>query len=424
MAINIVIGAQWGDEGKGKIIDNLSQDSDYIVRFNGGNNAGHTIINKYGKFAMHLIPSGIFHKKAKSIIANGVVLDLEVLLAEIETVKKAGADPKGKLFISPRCHIIMPYHKLLDKLYEEAKGKAKTGTTGRGIGPVYSDKVSYNGIRLIDLMDKKLFSEKLETQLLVKNKILQALGEKPLSKIEIEKQYLDYYKKLKPYIVEVFSVLNKAADLKKNILFEGAQGVFLDNDWGTYPFVSASTILSGGITAASGISPKRIDDIIGVTKAYTTRVGGGPFPTELFDKDGDKLTEQGNEYGATTGRRRRCGWFDAELIRFATIINGFTQLAITKLDILDNFPEVKICTHYTLNGKTVGYVDGDANFLAKVKPVYKIMKGWMKTTKGTKKYEDLPTNAKIYLKELEKQTGAKIKYISTGADRDEIITIK
>jgi adenylosuccinate synthase len=423
MAINIVIGAQWGDEGKGKIIDNLSQNSDYIVRFNGGNNAGHTIINKYGKFAMHLIPSGIFHKEAKSIIANGVVLDLEVLIAEIETVRKAGVDPKGKLFISPRCHIIMPYHKLLDKLYEEAKGKAKTGTTGRGIGPVYSDKVSYNGIRLIDLTDKKNFSEKLETQLLVKNKILQALGEKPLSKLEIEKQYLDYYKKLKPYIVEVFSMLNKASDLKKNILFEGAQGVFLDNDWGTYPFVTASTILSGGITAASGISPKKIDDIIGVTKAYTTRVGGGPFPTELFDKDGDKLTEQGNEYGATTGRRRRCGWFDAELIRFATIINGFTQLAITKLDILDNFPEIKICTHYTLNGKTVGYVDGDANFLAKVKPVYKIMKGWMKTTKGTKKYEDLPANAKIYLRELEKQTGGKIKYISTGADRDEIITI-
>jgi adenylosuccinate synthase len=423
MAINIVIGEQWGDEGKGKIIDNLSETSDYVVRFNGGNNAGHTIINKYGKFAMHLVPSGIFHKKAKSIIANGVVLDLEVLISEIETLKKAGINPEGRLFISPRCHLIMPYHKLLDKLYEEAKGKAKTGTTGRGIGPVYSDKVSYNGIRLIDLMDKKLFSEKLETQLLVKNKILQALGEKPLSKTEIEKQFLAYFKKLKPYVVEVFSVLNKAADLKKNILFEGAQGVFLDNDWGTYPFVTASTILSGGITAASGISPKKIEEIIGVTKAYTTRVGGGPFPTELFDDDGEKLTQQGNEFGATTGRRRRCGWFDAELLRFATIINGFTGLAITKLDILDNFPTIKICTHYTLNGKKVGYVDGDASFLGKVKPVYKTMKGWMSSTKGVKKYQDLPTNAKTYLKELEKQTGAKIKYISTGPGRNEIITV-
>jgi len=423
MAINIVIGAQWGDEGKGKIIDNLSEKSDFVVRFNGGNNAGHTIINKYGKFAMHLVPSGIFHKKAKSIIANGVVLDLEVLISEIETLKKAGINPSGRLFISPRCHIIMPYHKLLDKLYEEAKGKAKTGTTGRGIGPVYSDKVSYNGIRLIDLMDKKLFSEKLETQLLVKNKILQALGEKPLSRLEVEKQFLGYFAKIKPYVVEVFSVLNKAADLKKNILFEGAQGVFLDNDWGTYPFVTASTILSGGITAASGISPKKINEIIGVTKAYTTRVGGGPFPTELFDADGEKLTQQGNEFGATTGRRRRCGWFDAELLRFATIINGFTGLAITKLDILDNFPAIKICTHYTLNGKKVGYVDGDANFLGKVKPVYKVMKGWMSQTKGIKKYQDLPTNAKLYLKELEKQTGAKIKYISTGPGRDEIITV-
>jgi adenylosuccinate synthase len=421
MAINIVIGAQWGDEGKGKIIDNLSETSDYVVRFNGGNNAGHTIINKYGKFAMHLVPSGIFHKKAKSIIANGVVLDLAVLISEIETLKKAGINPAGRLFISPRCHLIMPYHKLLDKLYEEAKGKAKTGTTGRGIGPVYSDKVSYNGIRLIDLMDKKLFSEKLETQLLVKNKILQALGEKPLSRIGIEKEFLGYFKKIKPYVVEVFSVLNKAADLRKNILFEGAQGVFLDNDWGTYPFVTASTILSGGITAASGISPKKIEEIIGVTKAYTTRVGGGPFPTELFDNDGEKLTQQGNEFGATTGRRRRCGWFDAELLRFATIINGFTGLAITKLDILDNFPTIKICTHYTLNGKKVGYVDGDANFLGKVKPVYKVMKGWMTSTKGLKKYTDLPINAKIYLKELEKQTGAKIKYISTGPGRDEII---
>lgn len=423
MAINIVIGAQWGDEGKGKIIDNLSEKSDFVVRFNGGNNAGHTIINKYGKFAMHLVPSGIFHTKAKSIIANGVVLDLEVLISEIEMLKKAGIDPKGRLFISPRCHLIMPYHKLLDKLYEEAKGKAKTGTTGRGIGPVYSDKVSYNGIRLIDLMDKKNFSAKLETQLLVKNKILQALGEKPLSKMEVEKQYLAYFAKIKPYVIEVFTILNKAADLKKNILFEGAQGVFLDNDWGTYPFVTASTIVSGGITAASGISPRKIDEIIGVTKAYTTRVGGGPFPTELFDKDGETLTQQGNEFGATTGRRRRCGWFDAELLRFATIINGFTGLAITKLDILDNFPTIKICTHYTLNGKKVGYVDGDANFLAKVKPVYKKMSGWMTPTKGIKKYADLPVNAKLYLKELEKQTGAKIKYISTGPGRDEIITV-
>ena len=423
MAVSLIIGSQWGDEGKGKIIDNFAAKSNFVVRFNGGSNAGHTIINSYGKFAMHLVPSGVFNKRAKSVIANGVVVDLEGLITEIETIEKAGIKLKNRLFISPRCHLIMPYHKLLDKLYEEAKGKAKTGTTGRGIGPVYADKVSYNGIRLGDLENKKVFSEKLGTQLLVKNKILKALGEKPLTQKEIEKKYFQMFKKIKPYVVEAYPILKKALDLKQNILLEGAQGVFLDNDWGTYPFVTASTVLSGGVTAGAGISPKKIDNIIGVAKAYTTRVGAGPFPTELFDKDGDKLTEQGKEYGATTGRRRRCGWFDTELIRFAGEINGFTEIALTKLDILDNFPKVKICTHYLLNGRKVNYENGNADFLGKVKPVYKIMPGWMTTTRGTKKYVDLPFNAKKYLKELEKQIGFKIKYVSTGEKRDEIIIL-
>ncbi len=423
MAVTLVIGAQWGDEGKGKIIDNFSEKSDFVARFNGGNNAGHTIINNYGKFAMHLIPSGVFNKKAKSIIANGVVVDLEGLLSEIETIEKAGIKLRNRFFISPRCHLIMPYHKLLDRLYEEAKGKAKTGTTGRGIGPVYADKVSYNGIRLGDLENKKIFSERLKIQLLVKNKILKALGEKPLAQKDIEKKYFQMFKKIAPYVVEAYPIFKKALDLKQSILLEGAQGVFLDNDWGTYPFVTASTVLSGGITAGAGISPKKIDNIIGVSKAYTTRVGAGPFPTELFDKDGDKLTAQGNEYGATTGRKRRCGWFDAEMVRFAAEINGFTEIALTKLDILDNFPKIKICTHYSLNGKRVSYEDGDANFLGKVKPVYKTMPGWMATTKGAKKYANLPINAKKYIKELEIQIGIKIKYVSTGEKRDEIINL-
>ena len=423
MAVSLIIGSQWGDEGKGKIIDNFAEKSDFVVRFNGGNNAGHTIINNYGKFAMHLVPSGVFNKRTKSVIANGVVIDLEGLLSEIETIEKAGIKLKNRLFISTRCHLIMPYHKLLDKLYEEAKGKAKTGTTGRGIGPVYADKVSYNGIRLGDLENKKSFSEKLGTQLLVKNKILKALGEKALNQKEIEKKYFAMFRKIKPFVIETYPILKKALDLKQNILLEGAQGVFLDNDWGTYPFVTASTVLSGGITAGAGISPKKIDNIIGVAKAYTTRVGGGPFPTELFDKDGDKLTELGKEYGATTGRRRRCGWFDAELIRFAEEINGYTEIALTKLDILDNFPKIKICTHYLLNGKKVNYTNGNADFLAKVKPVYKTMPGWMTETKGAKKYTDLPINAKKYLKELEKQIGVKIKYVSTGEKRDEIINL-
>lgn len=422
MAATIIIGSQWGDEGKGKIIDYLAEKSDIVVRFHGGNNAGHTVINKFGKFPMHLVPSGIFSKKAKAVIANGVILDLEVLAAEIDNLKKSDIVLKDKLFISPRCHLIMPYHKILDRLYEEAKGKNKTGTTGRGIGPTYADKVSYNGIRLYDLMDKKVFSRKLKTQLLVKNKILMALGEKPLNQKEIEKDLFKLFNKIKPYIKESFAFINECLE-EKNILLEGAHGVFLDNDWGTYPFVTASTVLSGGATAGCGIPPQKIKNIVGVVKAYTTRVGAGPFPTELFDKDGEKLRAAGNEFGTTTGRPRRCGWFDAELIKFAAKINGFTEIAITKLDVLDGFKQIKICTHYVLNGKKVSYFDGNAEWLFKVNPVYKTFKGWATSTKGVKKFADLPKEAKAYIKELEKQIGVKIKYISTGQSRYEIIAV-
>ena len=422
MAATIIIGSQWGDEGKGKIIDYLAEKSDLVVRFHGGNNAGHTVINKFGKFPMHLVPSGIFSKRAKAVIANGVILDLEVLTAEIENLKKAGVPLKDKLYISPRCHLIMPYHKLLDRLYEEAKGKNKTGTTGRGIGPTYADKVSYNGIRLVDLMDKKVFAQKLETQLLVKNKVLKALGEKPLEQKKIEKTFLKLITKIKPYIKETFDFIYDNLD-KKEVLLEGAHGVFLDNDWGTYPFVTASTVLSGGATAGCGVPPQKIKKIVGVVKAYTTRVGAGPFPTELFDKDGDMLVERGNEFGTTTGRRRRCGWLDTEILRFAAKINGFTDLAITKLDILDGFKEIKICTHYMLNGKKVNYVDGDARFLGKVKPVYETLKGWRKNTNGIKKYINLPKEARDYIKEIQKLTGVKISFVSTGQERENIIVI-
>jgi adenylosuccinate synthase len=422
MAATIVMGSQWGDEGKGKIIDYLAENSDIVVRFHGGNNAGHTVINKFGKFPMHLVPSGIFSKKAKAVIANGTILDLEVLAAEIESLKKAKIPLKDKLYISPRCHLIMPYHKLLDKLYEEAKGKNKTGTTGRGIGPTYADKVSYNGIRLADLMDKKVFSQKLETQLLVKNKILKALGEKPLKQVNVSKDLYKFFAKIKPYIKETFDFVYDALD-KKEVLLEGAHGVFLDNDWGTYPFVTASTVLSGGATAGAGIPPQKIKRVVGVVKAYTTRVGSGPFPTELLDKDGEHLRAAGNEFGTTTGRPRRCGWFDAELINFAAKINGFTEIAITKLDVLDGFKILKICTHYTLNGKKVKYNDVTAEWLDKVKPVYKTVKGWATITNGAKNYSELPKEAKAYLKELEKEIGVKIKYISTGQSRYEIITV-
>lgn len=423
MATTLVIGSQWGDEGKGKIIDYLSLQSDYVVRFHGGNNAGHTVINEFGKFPMHLVPSGIFNKKGKAIISNGVILDLEVLISEIESLEKAGIKIKGRLFISPRCHLIMPYHKILDRIYEKAKGKRKTGTTGRGIGPTYADKVSYNGIRIADLLNKPGFLEKLETQLLIKNKILLALGEKKLSKNQIANKFLQLREKIKPYIANTYPLLQKAIKDKKNVLLEGAHGVFLDNDWGTYPFVTASTVLSGGVTQGVGIPPGGVNNIIGVVKAYTTRVGAGPFPTELFNGEGEKLRENGGEYGTTTGRARRCGWLDIELIRFASQINGYTGLAITKLDVLDEFSEIKICTSYTNSGKRVNYFDGDAVFLSKVKPVYKTFKGWKKPTKGIKKYADLPIEAKNYLKEIERLVGTKVRYISTGGERTEIIKI-
>lgn len=423
MSSTFIIGSQWGDEGKGKIIDYLSQKSTYVVRFHGGNNAGHTVINKYGKFAMHLVPSGIFHKNATSLITNGVVLDLEVLLTEIQMLEKAGIQTHGRLFISPRCHIIMPYHKLLDKLYEEAKGKAKTGTTGRGIGPVYSDKVSYNGIRIFDLLNKKQFSQKLSVQLKVKNKILKALGAKVISVKEVEKQFFYYRKKILPYIQEPLPLLHHGILTKQKILFEGAQGMFLDNDWGTYPYVTASTVLAGGINAGTGIPLTNVKNILGIVKAYTTRVGEGPFPTELLDKTGIKLQTEGGEFGATTGRPRRCGWFDTELVKTAAELNGFTGIAITKLDILDTFPKIKICTGYKYKGKTVRYYECDAEMLLKVKPLYKTLDGWNTKTNGITEYKKLPKKAREYLTELEKLIGVPIQYISTGKKTDEIIAI-
>lgn len=423
MAVTLIIGAQWGDEGKGRIVDFLSQNSDYVIRFHGGNNAGHTVINKFGKFALHLVPSGIFHPKTKVIIGNGVVVDLQVLLIEIEMLEKCGTKLQNKLFISPRCHLIMPYHKLLDFLYEKAKGKGKTGTTGRGIGPVCADKVSYNGIRIADLMDKKSFSEKLGIQLSIKNKILKALGAKKLSQKSIEKVFFDFREKIKPYVFESFPLIKKALENKQNILLEGAQGTLLDNDWGTYPFVTGSTVLTGGINAGAGIPINKIDNVIGVTKVYATMVGEGPFPTELANEIGEKLRTIGGEFGATTGRPRRCGWLDIGLLKFASYISGFMELTITKLDVLDSFSEIKICTHYVLEGKKVNYFDGDVNFLTKVKPVYKTFKGWQKSTKGITKYNDLPLAAKQYLKAIEKLVGVKIKYISTGPKRQEIIEL-
>ena len=423
MPVSIVVGAQWGDEGKGKIIDYLSVEADLIVRFHGGNNAGHTIVNSFGKFALHLIPSGIFNKKAKSIIANGVVIDPYILVEEIKILKSAGVSLKGRLLISPRCHLIMPYHKILDALFEAAKGKNKTGTTGRGIGPVYADKVSYNGIRIQDLANKAQFKQKLETQLLVKNKIIKSLGEKPLNPKTVEREYQSLYEVFKEYVQETYSPIISQIEAKKRVLLEGAQGIFLDNDWGTYPFVTASSAVSGNVTAGAGISPGKIDNVLGVVKAYTTRVGEGPMPTEQINQTGEKLREVGNEFGATTGRKRRCGWLDLVILKFAKDLNGFTGIAITKLDILDSFEEMKVCTGYKLNGRLKAYEDLSTEDLFHVKPIYKSFKGWMKKTNGITRFKDLPKEAKEYLKFVENFLSVPIEYISTGPSREEIIKI-
>ena len=419
--VHLIIGAQWGDEGKGKIVDLLSQKADCVIRFHGGNNAGHTIINSCGKFPLHLVPAGIFNQKCQVFITNGVILDLGVLIKEIEMIERVLPDLSDRLFISPRAHVIMPYHKILDRLFEDAKGKAKTGTTGRGIGPTYADKVSYNGIRLFDFINPQMFKKKLEMILLLKNKMITAFGEKPLKLDEVYQEEFKKFKKIKHYVKDTFEPVMQAVKQNKKIICEGAQGTFLDNDWGTYPFVTGSNMVAGNINSGAGISPVHIKKITGIVKAYTTRVGGGPFPTEQLNQFGELLQKVGAEFGATTGRARRCGWLDLELLRFAVELNGFTELVITKLDVLDDFKAIKICHGYKLNGKKVKYIDCDAHSLSKVKPVYKIMKGWNSSIKNIKKFEDLPKQAKTYLKEITDNLKIPISLISVGPERNQTI---
>lgn len=418
--IAVTIGAQWGDEGKGKAVDFLATRADLVVRFHGGNNAGHTVINEYGKFPFHLIPSGIFQPKTKCLISNGAVIDLSVLISEIKLVEKAGIKTKGRLFISPRVHLIMPYHKILDGLYEQEKGENKMGTTGSGIGPCYADKVSYNGLRLYDLLDPKQFLEKVTLQLKIKNKIIVALGGQNLKLKEISESYKDFLKIIKPYIFELTPILEKAVKQKKFILYEGAQGFFLDNDWGTYPFVTASSTVPGSINAASGL-PVFPNKILSVSKAYTTRVGSGPFPTELDNQIGEIIRKKGGEYGATTGRPRRCGWLDLELVKTSCRLTGATEIFLTKLDILDEFKEIKIAIGYESKGKKVGYLDGDAAFLGKVIPIYKTFPGWQQDISKIRKFLDLPKKAQAYIKYIEKYLGIPVKYVSVGPRREETI---
>jgi len=427
MAKNIVVvGAQWGDEGKGKIVDILSEYADVIVRFQGGNNAGHTVVIGEGKFILHLIPSGILHKGKKCIIGNGVVIDPAVLLEEIDTLRLKGQfKDSSDLLISEDAHLIMPYHKRLDAAIERIRGKLKIGTTGRGIGPAYEDKVARCGIRCRDLLKEEVFREKLKHNLLEKNHLLKNLFHGDGFEIQdIYHAYMSYAEKIAGYITDTSLYLDRAIKQGENILFEGAQGTLLDVDHGTYPFVTSSNTVAGEAATGSGVGPTRIDKVIGISKAYTTRVGEGPFPTELKSEEGERLREQGGEYGATTGRPRRCGWFDAVAVRYAARVNGLDGMILTKLDVLDNLDKIMIGTEYNYNNNILKEFPSDSDILNHCQPVYEIMDGWQEPTSGITKLDKLPKNALKYIKRLEELTGVGIIMVSVGAGRKEAIMIE
>jgi len=417
----VLVGAQWGDEGKGKIIDILSAKVDYIVRYQGGNNAGHTVVVDGQEYIFHLIPSGILHKGKICCIGNGVVVDPEILLKEINDLAKVGLSVGNRLKISSLAHVILPYHKILDQL-RETKRAHKIGTTGRGIGPCYADKISRCGVRMIDLLNPRVLRDKLKDNLKEKNEIFRKVyNHSGFSFDKIYRQYLDYGKILSECICDVHILLNKVIDEKKDILFEGAQGTYLDIDFGTYPFVTSSSATAGGATIGTGVSPVKLDKIIGVVKAYTTRVGEGPFPTELPPVFNKFMRERGNEFGATTGRPRRCGWFDGVMTKEAVVLNGITELAIMKLDVLDGLKSIKVCTAYKYKGKVFKNFPHDLEVLKNATPVYKEIPGWEKPQKKPRCYKDLPLNARNYLSYLQDTLGAKITMISFGSSRDETI---
>ncbi len=420
MSVTIVLGTQWGDEGKGKAIDTFAGDFNYAARYNGGNNAGHTIVNDFGEFKIHLVPSGVFYPQVTCLIGGGVVIDPAVLLEEIKSLQDAGLDLDERLLISPRSHVIMPYHKLLDGLYEESKGASATGTTRRGIGPTFADKVSYNGIRWSDFSDIEIFADKLKMQLTLKNKIIIALGGELLDFDTVYNEYLGYYDQIKPFICELFPIVQDGLKINKKFLLEQAMGSCLDTDWGTYPFVTGSTTIASAATTGLGIPPRDISRIIGVTKTYTTRVGAGPMPTEILDDE--FVMETLSEVAATTGRIRRGGWLDTEVVRFSTMVSGVDTLFLTKLDILSAFKEINICTGYELDGKSVHYYDLDSYQLERAKPVYETVPGWHSDIRGIRQFGDLPREAQRYVETVEKMVGVKVGWVGNGPEREAIIT--
>ncbi len=424
MSSVVVIGTQWGDEGKGKIVDFLAEKAEVVVRYQGGNNAGHTVIVKGAEFKLHLLPSGILYPGTLCVVGNGVVIDPAVMLRELQDMKDKGIDTSG-LRVSNRAHVIMPYHRLLDEVEEEMRGDNKIGTTKRGIGPCYADKIDRHGIRMVDLMDEEEFTEKLERNLEAKNFLLkQVYGKEGFDFEQVKAEYLEYADKLRPYVTDTSVVLNDAITAGKNVLFEGAQATLLDLDHGTYPYVTSSHPIAGGACIGAGVGPKRIGKVVGVVKAYSTRVGEGPFPTELSDVTGEKIRERGHEYGTTTGRPRRCGWLDAAVVRYSGIVSAIDYMAITRLDILDGLKTLKICIGYSYKGQEIKEFPASLKVLAQVEPIYEELPGWTESTDAIKDYKDLPVNARRYVERLSEVTGIAVGIVSVGPGRDQTIVVE
>jgi len=420
----VLLGAQWGDEGKGKATDLLGDQVDYVVRYQGGNNAGHTVVIGDQKYALHLLPSGILSPNVIPVIGNGVVIDPAVLLAEIKGLNERGIDT-SKLKISTNAHLITPYHRTIDKVSERFLGKSKIGTTGRGIGPAYADKINRIGIRVQDLFDLSILKQKVEAALHDKNQILiKVFNRKGITVDEVIDEYLDYAQVLKPYVTDTSLLLDQALSQGKVVLLEGSQGTLLDVDHGTYPFVTSSNPTAGGASTGSGIGPTKITRVIGILKAYTTRVGSGPFPTELFDADGEALRKIGGEVGVTTGRNRRCGWFDAPIARYAVRINGLTDFFLTKLDVLTGWQKIPVCVAYEIDGLRVEELPASQSDFHHAKPIYEYLPGWSENISKAKSVADLPKNAQEYVKFLEKISGAPISAIGVGPGRNETIVVR
>jgi adenylosuccinate synthase len=416
-----VVGAQWGDEGKGKVVDYLAQSFDYTARYAGGHNAGHTVIFNNHKYILQLIPSGILRPEKKAVIGAGTVVDPAALVAELENLKRSGIEVRGRLFLSDRAHLIFPYHREMDKAAESARGAAAIGTTSRGIGPAYEDKMARRGIRVCDLFDAAGFKEKLERVIAEKNAISRATYGHPLETAGIYDQYMELAAHIHGLVTDTGVLLNRALDNGESVLFEGAQGTMLDIDHGTYPYVTSSNATSGGVATGLGVAPTRIGGVVGVTKAYTTRVGSGPFPTEMPDLDAQALRERGKEFGAVTGRPRRCGWLDLVVLKFAKMLSGIDSLVVTKMDVYDTQPEIKVCTGYQFKGKVLENMPADVETLTQVEPVYVTLPGWQKATPGIRSVKELPEAARNYLNFISEQLQVEIGMISTGPERDATI---